>query len=257
MQARKKAFTLIELLVVIAVIAVLMAILLPALSRAREQGKNTVCMNNMKQIGMASRLYAEDNNGMVMQAEIYPGGAGSGAAEEMFVWQALYQKYAGGRESEKVRHWSEVAVYDCPSYPNKDQIADYIINAFDLIGQKDNNEKRGGTKLSSIKRPASIIYIADYESPFPGSTGGIQEITIDDLGNPAQLALKLRWMDAYRISHLPNYDFDTGEYNPGRRVAAQRHGRRFSNCLFFDGHAGKMATDEMSAYDWGLKRNKN
>jgi prepilin-type N-terminal cleavage/methylation domain-containing protein len=59
----KKGFTLIELLVVIAVIAVLMAILMPALNRAREQGKATACQGNLRQWGLVFRMYVDDNNG--------------------------------------------------------------------------------------------------------------------------------------------------------------------------------------------------
>lgn len=59
----RKKFTLIELLVVIAIIAILAAILLPALQSARERGKSGSCINNLKQLGSAMNLYAEDHNG--------------------------------------------------------------------------------------------------------------------------------------------------------------------------------------------------
>src|SRR5690606_2701582 len=56
------AFTLIELLVVIAIITILAALLMPALSRAKESGKSAVCIGNLRQIGIALQIYVEGND---------------------------------------------------------------------------------------------------------------------------------------------------------------------------------------------------
>ena len=64
-----KAFTLIELLVVIAVIAVLMAILMPTLNRAREQGKRVVCASTLRQLGLAWIQYADENDDRLVSSE--------------------------------------------------------------------------------------------------------------------------------------------------------------------------------------------
>jgi prepilin-type N-terminal cleavage/methylation domain-containing protein len=66
---KRRGFTLVELLVVIAIIALLMAILMPALNRARELGRRTVCLGNLKQLVFAWVMYADNNGGDLVNGE--------------------------------------------------------------------------------------------------------------------------------------------------------------------------------------------
>jgi prepilin-type N-terminal cleavage/methylation domain-containing protein/prepilin-type processing-associated H-X9-DG protein len=69
MAEQKKAFTLVELLVVIAIIALLMAILVPALSRARDQAQTIACRSNLKNLALGWTMYVDDNDGSLVEGE--------------------------------------------------------------------------------------------------------------------------------------------------------------------------------------------
>ena len=225
LERRAGGFTLIELLVVIAVIALLMGILLPALNKAKKQGQAVRCLSNLKQIGLAAHMYAQDNDLYIPRDETDG------------LWAILFMPYVGG-QSDKIEHYADLDIYDCPSYPEKEQTVDYCSNAWDI---ENNKEIRHATKLDYFKRPAQTIYLADYE--YIPDAGHIQ-IVYRDEPDPEALRLKLRWLDVYHRDHLPNSD-------TGRRVARERHGKG-TNLLFIDGHSAKMNSKDITPWDYGL-----
>ncbi len=232
---RANAFTLIELLVVIAIIAVLMAILLPALSRAKEQAKATRCLANLKQIGLAMHAYAGDYNYMVPRAEIRPGVAIYDGIDMR--WPVLFMPYVGGHSD--VEEYYELEVFDCPSYPEKEQTVDYCLNAFNLEGTM--REFFGFSSIDDFPRHGSTVYLADYE--YIPNSGHIKIVRQED--EPSVMKTKMQSLDVWNGNHLPSGG------DGSRRVARDRH-KRWVNCLFIDGHSGKMDAMEMTVYDWGL-----
>ena len=115
----KKGFTLIELLVVIAIIAVLMAILFPALNNAREQGKRTVCLGNLRQLTLAWIMYADDYNDRIVSGNAGANGAWVGKGWDNAYGQGVMLSEAAQKQAIRTGtlffYVKEEKLYNCPT----------------------------------------------------------------------------------------------------------------------------------------------
>jgi prepilin-type processing-associated H-X9-DG protein/prepilin-type N-terminal cleavage/methylation domain-containing protein len=91
MTKRIRAFTLVELLVVIGIIAILIAVLLPALQKARKQANEVACASNLRQMGLALQMYINDTG-------YYPGCRWTGGSGSYAVWATRLRAYMGGQQ---------------------------------------------------------------------------------------------------------------------------------------------------------------
>ena len=174
---RAKGFTLIEVLVVVAIIALLVAILLPSLNKARAQARMAQCLNNSRQHALAANMFATENEGLIPRGGNY----------STLHWTQLVLKMMGQRVNQNMRKNLNLVpvdtfeVYQCPdregTYPER--FCDYVVNALDHRGPMENigtfedpkcvsnessgywYEVQGVFKMENWKRASEVMYIMD------------------------------------------------------------------------------------------------
>jgi prepilin-type N-terminal cleavage/methylation domain-containing protein/prepilin-type processing-associated H-X9-DG protein len=174
---KRQAFTLIELLVVIAVIAVLMAILMPALNLARDQGRKMACANNLYSLALANNLYAVNNDDWAVPCRFT-----TSQGTTLWTVNPQYRKYIGYEGAEEMPDLSPVQTpkkYKCPSDRQKAWAHAYNIEQgnkrgtlvsygyniedwYPSVGQPSWSATMGmtviGHKISTIPQPARKLH---------------------------------------------------------------------------------------------------
>ncbi len=225
-----KGFTLIELLVVIAIIAILAAMLLPALTQAREKARQAVCKNNLKQFGVAIYMYINDFDGYL------PGGKHGGAdynqdwAAELvhgcYVKGSLHGKAGCGPDAVIPYPWAnKTSIFYCPSVRKSDSSIlpgkNYYRNAYSMtyvFGKWPGNPTcttcpTGKVKFAQINKPGIRIILCDGRLPCEDNP------TYGDS----------RFFVGYRYYYIDSKGYNTFLVKP-----CTRHGEGV-NCLFCDG----------------------
>ncbi len=177
-RSRKAGFTLIELLVVVSIIAVLAALLLPVLSRAREKAKSIQCQGKLKQIGLAAMMYSEDFNDWIPTAHgghdiPFPDAPGNFYGHNDFVIAILpytTNHFTYPCSYDNTRRGELFPLFTCPDRPERFcQVLNtkdcwvgtygwniYLYNIYDPL----NFPRR---KLTRLAQPSETIFSADRE----------------------------------------------------------------------------------------------
>jgi prepilin-type N-terminal cleavage/methylation domain-containing protein len=168
MTTRRRAFSLVELLVVVAILTLLIAILLPSLAAARESGRASVCMSNLRQAFTACRMYADANRGF--------GPAIGEPYSALPNWGLVVGRY--GAWSGTAARFKPESVLVCPTVQRvygQEMTRTYAMNATGhagLLGDPDNYDNpeiRGHIRFDSVRPPGSPLLLDSARAPVVGS----------------------------------------------------------------------------------------
>lgn len=235
----KKAFTLIELLVVIAIIALLVAILFPVIARARDRARQSTCLSNMKQMGLAIAQYSQDFD-EYLPYNRYDGGTYD--AKPARSWDQLVQTYLG----QHIYTNRGATLFQCPNDMVKRNYGgsprSYVMVRSNGNGVVRKNTPVAGVnfymsrRLSEIQDSAQTLVLAEwYEgTQFGGNVlTSYDDTAIDAAVTPASLSAPLG-QDCSNVNSS-SWNGGWGSYNC---AATGKPGHNDGwNYLFADGHA--------------------
>lgn len=148
------AFTLIELLIVIAIIAILAGLLLPAVNRAAGAARSIQCQSQMRQVMLAARLYADDNE------DQFPRSQHSAFANRQLPWERAVAPFLAIHDT----RWTNLieSVYHCPADRQPRHLS-YGMNYYFEVGPDDDYPGKPQTwrRLSQIPRPTDVIFFTE------------------------------------------------------------------------------------------------
>jgi len=253
----RKAFTLVELLVVVAIIALLLAILLPALGRAREVASATICASNLKQVGTAWQMFAAENKGHS------PGRAESTAITWMgYEWKNILNFTILGDPDDFYSDWRipdnrPIQVFIKPTVNGTEaKLKGRALGCPD-IGRATPSSLSGRPWMANSFMTGGPPWDANFEEYRPrASNPGIPRSSDYRLGTPmdwpeqpSQTYLVFDSGQAvdeeiYRAGVDPRAATDAFPYSSVRRIFAFRHPGLTGNFLMVDGHIETLHHDD-------------